>query len=255
MAFFPKSASLSSKVQSLKDERTSKNTVSEENLRERRYFWTARAFAMVFATSLITNIIMLMSLFSLVSLVRVQPYELTFSDKNAQTVTVQPFRVDDRLLNSISASMVRQYVTLRKTITPDSDEMAYRWGTNGPIDLLSTPNTFQVFANQAGKILDAAVKSQVTRNVVIKSAIPYVSEGKGKGEYWIVDYDLITMSPQNATEEIVPYVATVYVTYEPYDNRWENRLKNPIGFKVAQFGDETRESYDMREREKVKNNR
>ena len=52
--------------------------VSEENLRERRYLWTARAFVMVFVVSLITNILMLMALFSLVPLTRVQPYELVF---------------------------------------------------------------------------------------------------------------------------------------------------------------------------------
>lgn len=254
MAFFPKSAALSEKVQSLKKEIKTENTVSEENLRERRYLWTARAFAMVFITAFITNILMIMSLFSLVPLVRVQPYELSFSDKNAQTVTIRPFQIDNKLLNGITASMVRQYVTLRKTITADSNEMAYRWGTNGPVDLLSTGNTFQVFASQAGKVLDAAVNSQITRTVMIKSAIPYVSE-EGHGEYWIVDYDLVTMSPQNATEKIVPYVATVYVIYEPYNNRWENRLKNPIGFKVAQFGDETKEAYDAREKERLKNSR
>ena len=116
MAFFPKSAALTEKVQSLKNEIKTENTVSEENLRERRYLWTARAFAMVFITAFITNILMLMSLFSLVPLVRVQPYELSFSDKNAQTVTIQPFEINEKLLNGISASMVRQYVTLRKTI-------------------------------------------------------------------------------------------------------------------------------------------
>ena len=250
MALFPVSKTMGP---SSNTEKNFGDAASEENLRERRYFWTARAFAMIFVTSLITNILMLMSLFSLVPLKRVQPYELTFSEKKAQTVTVKPFDMDETLLKGITADMVRQYVTLRKTITSDSNEMAYRWGTNGPVDLLSTGNTFQEFAKDAEKLLETAVGSQVTRDVVIKSAIPYVSVNHG--EYWIVDYDLISMSPQSATEEVVPYVATVYVTYEPYKSRWENRLKNPIGFKVAQFGDETKEKYDARERERVKNNR
>ena len=253
MALFSASTSSKEMRQSSGVEKKFGDVASEENLRERRYFWTARAFAMIFVVSLITNLLMLMSLFSLVPLKRVQPYELTFSDKKAQTVTVRPVELNETLLKGITADMVRQYVTLRKTITSDSDEMAYRWGANGPVDLLSTGNTFQVFAESAQKVMETAVSSQITRDVVIKSAIPYVAVGGG--EYWIVDYDLITMSPQNATENVVPYVATVYVTYEPYKNRWENRLKNPIGFKVAQFGDETKESYDAREREKVKNNR
>jgi len=243
----------SSSQQEPQGDAASADAVSEENLRERRYLWTARAFAMVFVASFITNILMLMALFSLVPLTRVQPYELIFSDKNAQTVTVQPLAIHDTVLKGISESMVRQYVTLRKTITADPDEMAYRWGADGPVNLLSTGNTFQVFADQAGKILDVAVKSQITREVEINSVIPFVSQERG--EYWIVDYNLITMSPQDATKKIVPYVATVYITYEPFNGTWENRLKNPLGFKVLQFGDETKESYDAREKELLKNNR
>ena len=256
MVSFPTSSSVSPKSSSGRgpeDKSVSVDAVSEENLRERRYLWTARAFAMVFVASLITNILMLMALFSLVPLTRVQPYELIFANKEAQTVTVQPLPVTPSVLEGISESLVRQYVTLRKTITADPDEMAYRWGADGPVNLFSTGNTFRVFADQAGKILDVAVKSQITRDVEINSVIKYVSQDRG--EYWIVDYNLITMSPQDATKKIVPYVATVYITYEPFNGTWGNRLKNPIGFKVMQFGDETKESYDAREKELLKNNR
>ncbi len=224
--------------------------VSEENLRERRYFWTARAFAIVFVFSLITNLLMLMALFSLVPLVRVQPYELTFSDKNTQTVTILPFQVNDNVLRKISESMVRQYVTVRHTITADPDEMAFRWGPNGPVNLLSTGNTYQMFSDESGKILEAAVKAGITRSVEINSVIPY--QLTDSGEYWNVDYNLVTMSPETSQKEIVPYVATVFITYEPYNGTWENRLKNPIGFKVAQYGNETKASFDAREREMLK---
>ena len=42
----------------------SSSEVSEESLRERRYLWTARAFAIVTVVSFVTNIIMLMALYS-----------------------------------------------------------------------------------------------------------------------------------------------------------------------------------------------
>lgn len=227
--------------------------VSEENLRERRYLWTARAFVMVFVVSLITNILMLTALFSLVPLTRVQPYELVFSDKASQTVTISPLRVSSNIANGITESMIRQYVTVRHTITSDPDEMAYRWGPNGPINLWSTGNTYQLFANESGKVLEAAVKSQITRDVEINSVIPYARGSQG--EYWNVDFNLVTMSPQNASKEVVPYVATIYVTYEPFKGTWENRLKNPVGFRVTQYGSETKESFDARERELLKDKR
>lgn len=221
--------------------------VSEENLRERRYLWTARAFAIVFVVSFITNIIMLMALFSLVPLVRVQPYELIFSDKNTQTVAVQPLQADKTVLNGISESMIRQYVTARHSITSDPDEMAYRWGANGIVRQLSTDNIFASFSPEAEEVLKAALKSQITRNIEINSVIPLVSQREG--EYWVVDYNRVEMSPQSATKKVEPWVSTIYITYEPYKGTWENRLKNPIGFKVMRYGTETKQQFDARERE------
>ena len=135
MALFKIPTSLNIKEKMAKtQEKSFGDAASEENLRERRYFWTARGFAMIFVVSLITNILMLLSLSSLVPLVRVQPYKLTFSDKKAQTVTVKPYEINETLMKGITADMVRQYVTLRKTITSDLEEMGYRWGKNGPVD-------------------------------------------------------------------------------------------------------------------------
>ncbi len=224
--------------------------VSEESLRERRYLWTARAFAIVCAVSFVTNILMLMSLFSLVPLVRVQPYELTFSDKKSQTVMITPFRPQENVLNAISESMIRQYVTARHTITADPDEMAFRWSRNGLVGLLSTDNTFQSFMEESQKVLDAAVKAQVTRSVEIQSILPYATGASGK--YWKVYFNLVNMSPQLASKEIVPYVAIAYVDYRPTEGSWENRMKNPIGFKVTQYGSETKDSFDKREQERLK---
>ena len=122
--------------------------MSEESLREKRYLWTARAFAIVTVVSFVTNIIMLMALYSLVPLVRVQPYELVFSDKETQTVSVQPLHAEQTVLNGITESMIRQYVSAVHTITDDPDEMAHRWGANGIVRLWSTDNVFLKFSNR-----------------------------------------------------------------------------------------------------------
>ena len=64
------------------------SVLPEENLRERRYLWTARAFAIVFVFSACSTFILLFSLFSLVPLVRVQPFYLTFQNKSEQIVNI-----------------------------------------------------------------------------------------------------------------------------------------------------------------------
>jgi type IV secretory pathway component VirB8 len=57
------------------------------------------------------------------------------------------------------------------------------------------------------------------------------------------------MSPQNAVKKVERWVSTIYITYEPYKGSWENRLKNPVGFKVMRYGTETKQQFDARERE------
>lgn len=250
MLFLPKLQKEKPQQDAQTEQNARQGGVSEESLRERRYLWTARAFFMVFVVSVIVNIFMLSALFSLVPLTRVQPYELVFSDKNAQTVEVLPFQPRADLIKGISESMIRQYVVSRHTMTADPDEMAYRWGPNGLVALLSTDSTFSQFVGEAQKILEVAISKQVTRNVIITSVMPY-AYGES-GEYWVVSFTLETMSPQRASKERTAYVATVYVTYEPFRGTWENRLKNPIGFRVMQYGSETKESYDKREREKLR---
>ena len=84
--------------------------------------------------------------------------------------------------------------------------------------------------------------------------INYVSRYVG-GQYWLVSFNIITMTPQSATKQIDPYIATINVAYEPYQGTWENRLKNPIGFKVVHYGVETQGEFEGRERELLKDKR
>ena len=62
--------------------------ISEEAVKERRYLWMARTFALVCVVSFLANIILLGALFSLVPLVRVQPFYLSTQDKDEQIITV-----------------------------------------------------------------------------------------------------------------------------------------------------------------------
>ena len=63
-----------------------------ENATEKRYLWTARAFAIVFGVSLCCNFILTYVIMSLVPLYRVEPFLLSFADKKEQIYKVEPIR-------------------------------------------------------------------------------------------------------------------------------------------------------------------
>ena len=250
MAFFsPKQPANVENLQQRDDRSRSKDAenVAQENLRERRYLWTARGFAMILAASLITNILMVMSLASLTPLIRVQPYELTFSDKKSQTVEIEPLPLGKSAINSISEYMLRRYVTARHTVTADKEEMADRWGVGGLVQILSSDNVFDEFQQTAKVILDEVFEAGETRFVRIDSVLPYYKDG-----FWLVNLTIKKTSPEKEDDEIIPYVATVRVGFEPITSTWEKRLNNPVGFKVLTYGFETKASFDQREQQRIK---
>lgn len=247
MAFFqPKQPVGTKGATSTKAAPVTQDQLSEENLRERRYLWTARAFAMIFVVGLITNIMMLMALSSLSPLLRIQPFELTFADKKTQVVEIAPMALSESTVNSVIASMLRQYVKVRHEIVADQDEMAYNWGSGGLVDLLSTDNVFNEFQRGRSKILEDAVAARETRTVNFRSTSPLADKG-----YWMVDFDIIRRSPDRGKEEVVRNIATVQVVFQPTRVLWEQRLKNPIGFKVAVYGVQQKESFDQGEQQKI----
>jgi len=67
---------------------------SQEQLKNERYLWIARAFSVMAVLSILANIFLLVAIGSLVPLVRVRPYFMTVLDKNQQVVEITPPRAD-----------------------------------------------------------------------------------------------------------------------------------------------------------------
>ena len=61
-----------------------------ENATEKRYLWTARAFAIVFAVSLCCNMILLYVIVAIMPLYRVVPFLMSFEDKSEQIYKIIP---------------------------------------------------------------------------------------------------------------------------------------------------------------------
>lgn len=211
--------------------------ISAENLRERHYLWMARAFAVISVVALLANVIMLTALFSLMPIMRVQPFYLSTFDKDQQIITI--VRPDNATLSSqvLQESFIRQYLLAYFTIGSDVDELERRWGNDGLIAWMSETGVREEFLNTALPLLEQAKKDGLTRNVRILVVNRYRVEQQGS-VIWNAEVELTSMKRNIDVPEKSKWRVHMEVVFRPTRRGllWSQRLKNPLGFTVLRFG-------------------
>lgn len=200
------------------------------NVGEKRYLWTARAFAIITAISLCCNIILILAITQVLPLYRVEPFLLTFQNKEEQVYNIQPIkgRMEDE--KAITETFVRQYVLQRSSFDRNIPEMEARWMPGGPIQEMSAPAVYSEFLDKtAKKALDIIRTRSLMRNVRILT----VNE-LGSG-LWQVEYETQDMYPDSAAPEVNYWTASLRVAYRRKSIKYGERLKNPIGFTVIRY--------------------
>ncbi|MCQ2965920.1 MAG: type IV secretion system protein [Alphaproteobacteria bacterium] len=210
--------------------------LSVDLLRERRYLWTARAFSIVSAVALCVNLILLIAILNLMPLKRVEPFLLTFQNKDDQVVNMRPLAKDLAADAIITEAMIRQYVLLYHTMTSNVEEMAYRWGTDGPIYWMSTQRLYKDFSKNIRDRMTQIKVEGLTREVRIENVIQ-------DQNMWIVHFRTQDMKPEADQPESQRWRANVRIRYlvnhPGYKVKYADRLKNPLGFKVVEYGVES----------------
>lgn len=211
--------------------------ISEEAVKERRYLWMARTFALVGVVSLLANFILLGALFSLVPIVRIQPFYLSTQDKDEQIITVtrpNPASLDK---NVLAESFVRQYLLARYTIGTNIPALENTWGIDGIIAWESAPSVFQEFAQTSDAFLSQARREGFTRNVRILTVVKRSDEPDGS-EIWQAEIELSDMKQGASEPTRSKWRVMMQIAFEPTREglRWSQRLKNPLGFTVQKFG-------------------
>ena len=167
------------------------------NVGEKRYLWTARAFAIITAISLCCNIVLILAIMQVLPLYRVEPFLLTFQNKEEQVYNIQPIkgRMEDQ--KAITEVFVRQYVLLRSSFDRDVQEMEARWMPGGPVQEMSSSAVYTEFLEKtAKKALDLIRARSLQRNVRILT----VNE-LGRG-LWQVEYETQDMYPDSPAPEV-----------------------------------------------------
>ncbi|MCQ2734560.1 MAG: type IV secretion system protein [Alphaproteobacteria bacterium] len=201
------------------------------NASEKRYLWTARAFAVVTAISLCCNLLLLLTVSNILPLYRVEPYLLTLSDKKEQVYNVIPYSKDMESQKAITETFVRQYILLRTTLLPDIDEMLSRWQEGGDLQEMSAPVVYQDFIKNTGTVLLQRMKRDgLTSNVKIVT-VNEIEDG-----VWQVEYKIDYYLPSSSQPTSYRYRASLRVQYIHRRVKYGERLKNPVGFKVISYG-------------------
>lgn len=200
------------------------------NVGEKRYLWTARAFAIITAISLCCNIVLILAIMQVLPLYRVEPFLLTFQNKEEQVYNIQPIkgRMEDQ--KAITEVFVRQYVLLRSSFDRDVQEMEARWMPGGPVQEMSSSAVYTEFLEKtAKKALDLIRARSLQRNVRILT----VNE-LGRG-LWQVEYETQDMYPDSPAPEVNYWTASLSIAYNRKSVKYGERLKNPVGFTVVRY--------------------
>ena len=199
------------------------------NVGEKRYLWTARAFAIITAISLCCNIILILAISQVIPLYRIEPFLLTFQNKEDQVYNIQLIQgLEDE--KAITEVFVREYVLLRSSFDRDIPEMESRWMPGGPVQEMSSQTVYEDFVrNTANRALELIRARNLQRTVRILT----VNE-LGRG-LWQVEYETQDMYPDSAVPDVNYWTANMRITYRPKTVKYDERLKNPIGFTVVQY--------------------
>lgn len=210
--------------------------ISEEAVKERHYLWMARTFALVAVVSFLATVILISALFSLLPIVRVQPFYLSTLNKDQQVISVTRPNFNKIDMNLLTESFIRQYLLARLTIGSNIAELERRWGIDGNINWMSETSVFSEFARSADTLIKQAKTDGLTRDVKILVVSPYRSENNEN--IWRVELELIDMKHGVSEPITTKWIVIMKVAFRPTRPGliWDQRLKNPLGFTVIRFG-------------------
>ncbi len=200
------------------------------NSNEKKYLWTARAFAIITAVSICCNIVLIIAIMQVIPLFRVEPFLLTFQNKQEQVYNIKRIRGNMEDHKTVTEVFVRQYILMRSSFTRDIQEMEARWMPNGPIQEMSSVPVYEEFIQRTAKrALEIIRTKALAREVRILS----VNEiGRG---LWQVEYETRDMFPDSKSPTVNYWTATLRVLYRQKTVKYSERLNNPVGFTVDRY--------------------
>ena len=218
-------------------EEENKSVSSQEVLKTERYLWIARAFSAVAILATVANVLLFAAIGSLYPLVRIQPFYLDILDKNQQVIDIAPISANELQSERVVEALVRQYVLARNEIGQDILEIEERFGPDGIIALMSSEDVYRGFLEFYQRDLEEPIRQE---GLTISASIDTMSKIANNFQWRV--YLTLKMNRQNSVEpEVVRLIVNLEVQFDPLFKKatrltWQDRLKNPLGFRVVSYG-------------------
>ncbi len=211
---------------------------SQEMLKAERYLWISRAFSAVAVLAFVANVILFSAIGALYPLVRIQPFYLNILDKNQQVIDITPVTTEELQSTAVIEALVRQYVLAHYEVGHDVQEVEDRWGPDGIVALMSSADVYDQFWKNSSPLLEEVKDDGLTMEAFITSAIQL-----GSPFVWRVNVRLREMRQNSREPTEIKLVVDVTVQFDPlmkqaFRTTWQDRLKNPLGFRVITYGSE-----------------
>lgn len=221
------------------NEQPSRRVSARVILQEERYLWMARAFVVMLVLAVICDLILLIALANVTPVMRVQPFYLETQNKEQQIISVTRPSVEMLNSDALKESLVRQYLLARFGISADLTELSDRWGGDGPVFWMSDQSIYEAFQNTESRALwEAAQKDNFTRDVVIQKLNKTNSTNSSKADVWYGVLEFKDMNRVSVSPQVSYWDFDIATVFRPLRQglTWKDRLKNPLGFTVVNFG-------------------
>ena len=223
------------RAQAYNQPRRKPSDVVVENATEKRYLWTARAFAIIFAVSICCNFILTYAIIATLPLYRVEPYLFSFANKEEQIYKVEPVS-KIKEYKYLTEMFVREYVLLRNEFVNDPDEMEQRWGVNSKLREMSSSRVYSKFQEFSTKVIEQIRKHGINRSI---NFISVTEVGSERGQtWWKVEFKVTDIAPSYEAARSSIWIATLKIDYIVKDVKFGERLNNPLGFTVTDYKSE-----------------
>lgn len=200
----------------------------------------SRLMTFVFATALIMLGTLGLTLWQLFPLDRPQVFFLTTQPRPDMEVRLYSMPMKSDKINTTELylqSFVKEYVKARNEITRNANVMQRKWGNgdDGVVNMWSTPNVFEDFANTAMR--EALMYSDVIIDISCTVEFPAggVRKYRADGLTWEATFNYICA---NNNGQLPRKEYKIIVELEKEDEttiKWGDRLNNPLGIRVSRY--------------------
>jgi type IV secretory pathway component VirB8 len=196
-------------------------------LEGRRYLWTTRVFAVAFYMSMLLNIVLVLTVYTLVPLKKIEPMLVTFNDKNEQIVQIEPFVTGKAGIQLFTEKMAGEYVKIREEIILDQNEQQRRW-----VEYLKyrmPEQAYNAFLTTINQPYQELKQKGISRSVDIKSTV--------SRSQTFVEVEYVTTDTDRLGNVLLQgkWKARLQVNYVPRNVVLAEQYFNPLGFTVLDY--------------------